>query len=190
MGLALAAVAAPALSGLGQSTLAWPVAILVEAAKGVPVAIGASVSLWAATMAGGVIDDLRGGRESSALPNVESGATPMGALLAMLAAIVFLESGGPGRVVSALARPELGFAAPLAGATANLVASIELALAVAAPLLVASIVIEVASALVARAASPSFIQPVLAPLRSLGILAVTALVLERVLELLAQSGTL
>lgn len=185
LGLALAAVVAPGLPGLGQSGLPWPLALGVEAARGVPVAISASVALWAATMAGGVIDDLRGARETSGLPNVEAGATPLGALLSLLAAIVFLEGGGPARVVSALGRPDLGFAAPLLGATANLVGGIELALAVAAPLLVASMLIEVASALVARAASPAFIQPLLAPLRSLGLLAVAALVLERMLELLA-----
>lgn len=185
LALALAAVVAPGLPGLDASGHAWPVALMLEVAKGVPVAISASVALWAATMAGGVVDDLRGARETAGLPNVESGATPLGALLALLAAIVFLEGGGPARVVAALGRPELGFSGPLLGATANLVGGIELALAVATPLLVASIVIEVASSLVARAASPAFIQPLLAPLRSLGLLAVTALVLERMLELVA-----
>ena len=136
-------------------------------------------------MAGGVIDDLRGARESSSLPNVESGATPLGALLSLLAAIMFLEGGGPTRVLSALGRPDLGFSEPLIGAIANLSGGVEVALAVATPLLVASMVVEVASSLVARAASPAFIQPLLAPLRSIVLLGVTALVLERMLELIA-----
>ena len=185
LGLALAAVVAPGLPGLGPTRPAWPLAFALEVARGLPVAVSASVALWAATMAGGVVDDLRGARESAALPNVESGATPLGALMALLAALIFLEGGGPARVVAALGRPDLGFSQPLFGAAANLVGGIELALAVATPLLVASLVIEVASALVARAASPAFIQPLLAPLRSLGLLAVSALVLERMLELVA-----
>jgi type III secretory pathway component EscT len=82
----------------------------------------------------------------------------------------------------------------LIGAIANLSGGVEVALAVATPLLVASMVVEVASSLVARAASPAFIQPLLAPLRSIVLLGVTALVLERMLELIAllisvQSGT-
>lgn len=191
LGLALALVVAPGLPGLGATSLAWPVALVVEAAKGVPIAIGAAATLWAATMAGGLIDDLRGARETSALPNVESGATPLGALFSILAAVLFLESGGPARVLSALGRPDLGFSQPLLGALANLIGGVELALAVAAPLVVASVVVEIASSLVARAASPAYIQPLLAPLRSLALLAVAALVLERMLELFAlviQSG--
>ena len=194
LGLALALVVAPGLPGLTSTGLPWPVALVVEAARGLPIAIGASAALWAATMAGGVIDDLRGARESSSLPNVESGATPLGALLSLLAAIMFLEGGGPTRVLSALGRPDLGFSEPLIGAIANLSGGVEVALAVATPLLVASMVVEVASSLVARAASPAFIQPLLAPLRSIVLLGVTALVLERMLELIAllisvQSGT-
>jgi hypothetical protein len=59
------------------------------------------------------------------------------------------------------------------------------ALAIAAPVLAASIVVELASALIARAATPAFIQPLLAPLRSLVLLAVAALALDRMVELLA-----
>lgn len=192
LGLALALVVAPGLPGLGASSLVWPVALVVEAARGVPIAIAASAALWAATMAGGLIDDLRGARETSSLPSVESGATPLGALFALVAAVMFLESGGPARVLAALGRPDLGFSQPLLGALGNVIGGVELALAVATPLIVASMVVETASSLVARAASPAYIQPLLAPLRSLALLAVAALVLERMFELFAlmiQSGT-
>jgi type III secretory pathway component EscT len=136
-------------------------------------------------MAGGVVDNLRGGREQVALPNVETGVTPTGALLSMLIAIAFFESGGPARVVTALSEPALEFREPLLRSAVNLANGVELAVAIAAPVLAASIVVEVASALVARAASPAFVQPLLAPLRSLAILGVAALVLERMVELLA-----
>ncbi|MFO0571659.1 MAG: flagellar biosynthetic protein FliR [Polyangiaceae bacterium] len=182
LGLGLALSIAP---GFAPPSGAWPVALLSEVGKGLPIALGAAASLWAATMAGGVIDDLRGARESSGLPNVEAGASPLGSLFALLAGIAFLEGGGPARVLSALSRPDLDFASPWTRAVANLTSGVELSLAVATPLIVTALVVEVASSLVARAASPSYIQPLLAPLRSLTILAVLALVLERMLELLS-----
>jgi type III secretory pathway component EscT len=185
LAVAIGASVAPALVGIPAAHAPWPVALLGEMAKGVPVALTAAVALWAAGMAGGAVDDLRGGRETVALPHVEPGSTPTGALLSMLIAIVFLEGGGPARIASALARPDLAFGAPLLGAAHALVGGIELAIAVATPVLVASIVVEVTSALVARAASPAFIQPLLAPVRSLVLLAVAALVLERMTELVA-----
>jgi flagellar biosynthesis protein FliR len=185
LAVAIGASAAPALAHLPHVPGPWPVALLVELAKGLPVAIAASVALWTATMAGGLVDDLRGGRESSNLPHVEQGATATGALTSMLVAIAFLESGGPARIAARIADPTLGFSEPLARAAANLASGVEMAVAVATPIVVASIVIEVSSALVARAASPAFVQPLLAPLRSLALLGVAALVLERMVGLLA-----
>jgi type III secretory pathway component EscT len=140
-------------------------------------------------MAGGLVDDLRASRDQANLPIVERGATPTGALLSMLVAIIFLETGGPARVARALADPKLEFSDPLARAAANLVSGIELAIAVAAPVLVAAIVVEVASALVSRAANPAHLSPVIAPLRSIAILGVTALVLDGMLELFASAAS-
>lgn len=185
LGLALAASIAPAVAPAADPAHPWPLQLLIESARGLPVAISAAVALWAATMAGGVIDDLRGARETSSLPNVEPGSTPMGALMSMLVAIIFFETGGPGRVAHALADPKLSFSDPLARAAANLVSGIELAIAVAAPIVVTAIVIEVAGALVARAANPAHLSPVIAPLRSIAILGVAALLLDRMLEVFA-----
>jgi type III secretory pathway component EscT len=184
LGLAMAASIAPALRPIATTT-SWPMAALSELARGIPVALTAAVALWAASMAGGLVDDLRGGREQTELPNVETGTSPIGALFAMLIAIAFLESGGPARIASALARPELAFMGPLQSAALSLSNGIQLAVAVATPIVVASVVIEVASALVSRAANPAFVQPLLAPLRSLAILGVLALVLERMVALFA-----
>jgi flagellar biosynthesis protein FliR len=188
LGLSLAAGIAPALGPAAAQGRPWLVLFVVELARGLPVALTASTALWAASMAGGLVDDLRGARESSGLPNVDPGSGPTGALLAMLVAIAFLESGGPARVASVLADPALGFSDPLARAAANLSGGIELAVAVAAPVVAASIVIGVASSLIVRAASPAYVEPLLAPLRSLVVLAVAALVLDRMLELLALSA--
>ncbi|MEB2311524.1 MAG: flagellar biosynthetic protein FliR [Sorangiineae bacterium] len=185
LGLALGAAVAPALHPVASSALPWPALLAEQAALGLPVALTAATALYVASMTGGVMDDLRAGRESAALPNVEPGATPLGALLAMLVAIVFLETGGPARVVEALADPALEFHGALARAAAQLAHGVEVAVAVAAPVVIASLVVEVAGALVARAASPAYVQPLLAPLRSLAILAVAALLFERMAELLA-----
>ncbi len=185
LGLALAAGIAPALEPVAASPWPWPVLLMQQAALGLPVAISAAAALWVATMAGGVADNLRAGRESVALPNVEPGATPVGVLLAMLVAIVFLESGGPGRLAAALADPGLSFQGPLVRAAMDLSHGVELAVAVAAPVVVASVVVEIAGALVARAASPAFIQSLIAPLRAIAILGVTALMFERMARLLA-----
>jgi hypothetical protein len=113
----------------------------------------------------------------------------MGALLAMIAAIVFLETGGPGRVAHALSERNLSLADPLSRAAANLVSGIELAIAIAAPIVVVAIVVEVAGALVARAANPAHLGPILAPLRSIAILGVAALLLDRMIELVAAGVT-
>jgi type III secretory pathway component EscT len=185
LGLALALTISPALEPIAAAPRPFALSLITEVGKGLPVALSAATLLWVATMTGGLIDDLRGAREPALMPSVEPGSTPVGALFAMLAAILFLESGGPARVAAALAVPELSYAAPLTRAATNLAASVELAIAIAAPVVAAAIVVELASALIARAASPAFIQPLLAPLRSLVLLGVVAVALDRMLEFLA-----
>src|SRR6185437_42414 len=106
-----------------------------------------------------------------ASPVVEGAATPLGVPLSMLASAIFLATGGPARVVEALAsRPPPDH---------PLVAAVTLAVALGGPLLVAAVVVEVAGALVARAAAPAQVHLLVAPLRALGTLAVTGVVLER-----------
>jgi len=149
------------------------------------IALGGSLALYAASMAGGLVDNLRGSREQAALPNVDPGATPMGALLAVLTGLLFLESGGAIRVAQALAAPSPPLVGALPGLVRSLTGAIEVAVAVAAPLVGASIVVELASALIARAASPAFIVSLLAPIRAVAVLAIAALLLDRMAELLA-----
>jgi flagellar biosynthesis protein FliR len=184
VGLVLAASVAPALRPVAAAPGSWPLLLLEEALRGLPVALAAATALWAATMAGGLIDNLRGTREPAALPNVESGATPTGVLLSMLAAIAFLETGGAARVAAALVEPAALTIPPLARAAFDLASGIELAVAVAAPLLVVAIVAEVALGLLLRASGPDLLASVAAPLRSLLILGAAALLLDRMLELL------
>jgi flagellar biosynthetic protein FliR len=186
LALALAAVIFPAVAagdpaaaGMGRaSALVWLLRALTEVARGLPVAIAAAVPLWAATMAGGVADALRGSNDAPSVPVVEGRATPTGVPLSLLASAIFLTTGGPARVARALAS-DAGSANPVVAAVQNIAEGTSVAVALGGPLLAASVVIEIAGALVARAASPAQVHAILAPMRALVALAVLALVFGR-----------
>ena len=187
MGLALATAYFPAIVPVAdEATRPWIVQALVQAARGLPVAIAAAVPLWAATMAGGVADALRGARETATSPVVEGTATPMGVPLSILASAIFLTTGGPARAAAALALQPAS-PNPFIAASGDLLAGIAFAIALAGPLLAAGVVLEVAGALIARAASPAQVHTLLAPLRALGVLAVTAIAFERIATVLAKA---
>lgn len=187
LGLALAVSIAPSLQPV-QLAAPWGVALLLEAARGLPVAITASGALWAAGMAGGLTDNIRGARESQALPVVEEGSSPLGALLALLVALIFLEGGGAARVVAALSTDPAVSHGTVWRVALGLTHAVELALAVAAPVVAVSIVLELANALIARAATPAHVVALLAPLRSIVILVCFALLFERMASLLASTS--
>jgi flagellar biosynthetic protein FliR len=193
LALGLAATVFPALAPVAASGQPWPLLALREMAFGLPVAVAAAVPLWAATMAGGVFDALRGGSQGGAqAPTVEQGATPMGVPLSVLACAIFLATGGPSKVALALAGPAIhpdvavasGRLAVLA-AVSDISAGIALAVALAGPLLAASVVVEIAGALIARAASPAQVHLLLAPLRALTLLFVLAFSFDRMATFLA-----
>jgi type III secretory pathway component EscT len=185
LGLSLGLCVAPALSEIASHEGSLVVALGREALLGLPVALLASLSIYVAATAGGLVDDLRGARESVTLPVLPEPLPPVGVLFALLGALAFLQTGGAARVAAALASPVLDtrFAWPVV--IRALAGSVELAFAIAAPLAVASVIVETAGALVARAATPAFIGPLLAPLKSVLLLGVLALVFERITELLS-----
>jgi type III secretory pathway component EscT len=186
LGIALAAGIYPALTPIvNVRPDPWFVLALEQFVLGIPVALAAAIPLWAATMAGGLVDSLRGAQDGSGIAVVEgSKASPLAILLSLLASIVFLATGGPARVAMSLATTTLG-EHPLLTTAHALVAGIGLAVAIGAPLLAAAIVLELAFALVARAASPSQVHALLAPMRALGLLAIVAIVLERLADVIA-----
>jgi type III secretory pathway component EscT len=183
LGISLAVAIAPALAPRGPGSLPFALELAREAALGLPVALSAALLVYVALMAGGVLDDLRGGREGVTLPVFEGTATPLGALLGLLVIVAFHQMGGPARVVAALAVP-VPEASSLAFVMGELARSVGLAVAAATPVIVAAIVLSVAEALVARAATPAHIAGLLAPLRGVALLAVVALVLDRIVEFL------
>lgn len=184
MALSLAACIAPALRAEAYASSSWAWGLLASAAKGLPVAIAAAVPLWAATMAGGAVDAVRGSNDTVSIPVIEGRPTQLAVPMALLAAIGFLGSGGPARVASALARNPALDSGILLRTALDIASGIEIAIAVAAPVLCASIIIELSSALMAKAAVPAQIHVLLAPLRSFTILGMTALVFERIVALL------
>jgi type III secretory pathway component EscT len=187
MALAFGASIFPALPPVAAAhSLPWIVLALGEVARGLPVAIAATVPLWASTMAGGVADALRGAQETTSLPTVEGRVTPLGGLMSLLAAAIFLTTGGPARVAIALALHPVG-PHPVLAAADDLVGGITLAVALGGPILAAAIVVEIAAALVARATSPAQVHALLAPMRALGALAVLAVVLDRLALALARA---
>jgi flagellar biosynthetic protein FliR len=184
MGLAMAACIAPAIRPeASQDPWAW--GLVMAVLHGLPIAIAAAIPLWAATMAGGAIDAMRSSGDTTTMPPVEGKPTLFGVPMALLASTIFLSTGGPARVVEALARPALAPDLALVRAAFDLAAGIQIAVAVAAPVLAASVVVEVSTALIARAASPAQIHSLLAPLRSFAILAVAALTLDRMIRVIA-----
>ena len=163
LGVALALAIAPAvavhLHG-GASSFPWPLLLLLEVVRGLPVALAAAIPLWGATMVGGVVDSLRGDSSQLTSPVVDGQTTSLGVLFSLLATSLFLAGGGAARVVAVLAGLDAGAAgaldlAPLPLLVAvvhQLAAGLEMAVALAAPLLVAAVIVEVGGALIARAA--------------------------------------
>lgn len=173
---ALAAVAGPT-----GATLA-PLVLALEVLRGLPLALATAIPLWAAVMAGGLIDQLRGASpEGATFVGVDGRTTPLSVLYGLGASFAFFAMGGPARALRALVAPE---AENVWRATATTITSgLGLAVSLAAPLLAASLVVEVTSALVARAAAPAHVDALLAPLKAITFLAIVALGLSRVVAL-------
>ena len=162
----------------------WALLIAGELLHGLPVAIATAGPLWAATMAGDLVDALRGGQGGGGTsPVVEGQASTLGVPISMLASAIWLTTGGPARAIEALARPMAEH--PVLEITQLLLSGIVLALSLAAPMIVTGILLEIALALITRAAAPAQITALLAPLRSIAILAALALVMDRVARVIA-----
>jgi type III secretory pathway component EscT len=186
MGLAFAACIFPAMQPGDPASTFWAMGLLVEALKGLPVAIATAVPLWAATMAGGIVDSLRGSQATASAPTVEGQTTPMGVPMSLLACGIFLRTGGPARLVLSLALHPAGIH-PVAAIAQDIANGITLAVGLAAPLVAASVVVEIATSLIARAASPAQVHALLAPLRAMAILATLAVALDRMAAMLTRA---
>jgi type III secretory pathway component EscT len=183
--LVFSALLLPAVGAQSHSAWPFPVLLFGELVRGTTIAVAAAVPFWAASMTGGLVDALRGAQDSASLPTVEGKASPLGNLFSLLASCIFLFTGGPARLVTLLAEGGTSRDTVLARVVADLAAGVGMAVALAAPIVAAAVVIEIAGALVARAASPAQLHATLAPVRSVALLAVTALLFDRMASLLA-----
>ena len=169
--LLLALVAAPALvatAGAGAladlSVLHFTLLLAREIIIGLCLGMVASAAFRAAEVAGRLGDTLRGANVAEILvPTADERASPLGVLYLLLATIVFLQIGGVARLVEALmssyqALPIGGGLEPLATRRAALVVVVASAkliasgLALAAPVVVALWLTDLALGLIARAA--------------------------------------
>jgi flagellar biosynthesis protein FliR len=108
--LLLAGLAAPSLRAAagtleGASPLLLALLVARELALGAVLAFVVSLAFRAAEAAGWLADAARGARAAEVLlPSADEPASPLGALYALVACVVFLEIGGVGRLAEALAR--------------------------------------------------------------------------------------
>ena len=177
LALVLVVGVSPAVHAMAPGSFG-AIALLNEALRGLPPALSAAVALWGASMAGALIDDLRAGPERS-LPLLAESGGAVGTLLGIFAGVAFLETGGPARVAEALflSHVERG-SDELSVAAANLASGVNIAIAIGAPVLVAALLFDVASALYARASSPAPVLTLLGALRAVGLLLVVLVLLE------------
>lgn len=182
----LAAATLPALgAALPPPDRPWIYVALQELLSGLPVAVSAAATIWGATMAGNLMDELRGGPAPADFPVVDTPSGPLGLLLSLAASIAFLEFGGPARLAETLASPAPVPARLLADLVRRLLAGVQLAVLIAAPLLVVLLFLEVFHALASRATRAGLWLSIFAPLRALSVLAIVALLLDRLVEGLA-----
>jgi flagellar biosynthetic protein FliR len=170
-GFLLALLAYPALSlAAGRAGLehanAFVLALLLarEVLIGLGVGLVASFAFRAAELAGRLVDVLRGASMAEVLvPTSDERSSPLGALYLLLATLIFLELGGVARVLEALLGSydvvPIGGGLPARGvgqmASVVIVASarlLEVALGLAAPVVVALWLTDLALGMVARVA--------------------------------------
>jgi flagellar biosynthesis protein FliR len=166
LGLGLSALCFPVLAASPPAggAVAWALLAAREGLVGVVMGLVCGCMFRAAESAGELTDILRGANMAGTLsPAGEGRTSPLGALTLLFATIVFLEIGGIGHVVSALARSyeAIPLGAPLAlgershaAAMLAMVASgklIESAIGLCAPALVALLLADIALGAIGRA---------------------------------------
>jgi type III secretory pathway component EscT len=177
--LMLGASAAPGLLPPADASLPLLATLASELARGVPVALSVAICVWGASMAGALIDELRGGATLARSP-FEAGepASPFAVLLSLTAVLAFLELGGPARLTEALASaPPLGEQG-LAAMARALAHGVRFAVVLTGPMLALVPFIELLHALIARATHPIALGVLLTPLKSVTLLAAAALLID------------
>jgi flagellar biosynthesis protein FliR len=183
--LVLAACIAPVLVPPEPPPASWLLELVGQALLGLPVALGAALPLWVATMTGNTVEAVRDPRASqAAFVSVEPGATSLGVLLSLGASAAFLSLGGPARLAEALSASEPLLKPSLTMVALGLAQGIQAAVLLAAPLLALAIFLDAATGLSTRLGGAAALGSSLAALRSLVLLVVAALLFDRLFEAL------
>jgi flagellar biosynthetic protein FliR len=202
IGIGLALLCLPALTGsppAGDAAL-WVLLVAREVMVGVVMGFVCACMFRAAEAAGQFTDVLRGANLAESLfPTGEGRSSPLGALMLLLAIVVFFEIGGPGQVIMALGRSyeaiPLGAQVQLAGrshtmALVAIMASaklLEAAIGLCAPAIVALLLADIVLGIVGRAVPQLPLYFVGMPLKAL--IGVGALLLSLAgLDIALQSG--
>jgi type III secretory pathway component EscT len=179
----LAVCVAPALAGVVPTDQPWMVTLVAQLMNGLPVATSAAVTLWAATMAGNLLDELRGATQlESSFLTLDSPATPLGALFSLGAAAAFLRLGGASRLAEALSIPAPLSEQSFRQVALSIVQGIHVAVLLCAPLLAVGLFLSLFQGLMARFEHGSPKLTGSAALRSVALLAIVALLLDRIFE--------
>jgi type III secretory pathway component EscT len=176
--LMLGASIAPSLvePSVGRSPLS--VELVSELARGVPAAISVAIGIWGAGMVGELLDASRG-KPSRSLFDGDS-ASPLAVLLSLAAAVAFFQLGGPARLAEALASARPLSEQDVRSVALSLARGIQFAVVLAAPPLALVPFLELLHGLVARASQPLGLGIVIGPLKTIVLLGVTALLLDRI----------
>ena len=176
----LAAVVAPTLPLVDVPPGPLVGVLASELARGVPAALSVAICIWGATMAGNLIDELRGGRTPPRpLLGMSPPMSPIGILLSLAACVAFFRLGGPARLAEALgSAPPLG-QQDLRGLGLALAHGVQFAVVLAGPLLALVPFVELLHALVARGTQPLATSAVFGPLKSVALLGLVVLLLDR-----------
>jgi type III secretory pathway component EscT len=176
----LGASVAPGLMPPVQDPAPLLVTLGSELARGVPVAVSVAASVWGATMAGALIDELRGGPSLSKSVLDAGQTTPLGVLISLAVGVAFFQLGGPARLADALATARPWHEQDLRAVALSLARGIQFAVALAGPLLALVPFLELVHALATRASHPIALGGVLGPLKAMVLLVASAMLLERV----------
>lgn len=185
VGLGLAAAIASAMpADAFHAGTALPLLVATEMLRGVPVAVVAATSIWAAMTAGGVAEAAFGVRLRALPPSFGRDASPVATLFGLLACVLFLENGGATRLAAHLAAVEPLSRAPFAAAARDLAAGLDVGASLGAPLLAVALVVDVAVGLAARELR-TLGNEMEGPLRAIAVLIATAVLFDRIAEAIA-----
>lgn len=177
------ALAAPLAASFSVPIGDLALTLLADAIRGVPLAIAIATPLWMATHIGAIADLMRGTPEANVAPPpaAEGARGPLAMLAGLLAASVWIASGGVVRALlllqhAAVPNSEQSGIAAYALAARALTDGLRLSIALAGGVLVAAVALEAAIIAIGRVAAPIPVQPIAAVARP--IVAVIALTIS------------